>query len=238
MNPPQSQLESVAEPRHSPIVAAGSPMVDDTTEVRWFAVGPLPSGLVRWFTGDGMVGFFERRTDSYRLDDRGDVGVKRRSQRTLELKTRLAGPETFALGHGLAGRIESWRRWSPAVDLIDTGDDHAWVELHKTIIKRRFGVDGVEAPLSQATRAMTGAGCDVEVAAVELHGRSAWSFAFAGFGPVDGHRDSIRTAWTSLAVGCPWTPGLVPRVEESYGYPQWLARVATTWRSRPAVGPL
>ncbi len=220
-----TQLELVTGPRLPVSLGAEIPSVDDTTEVRWFATGPLPAGVVRWFTGDGAYGFLERRSDCYRLDNRCDMGVKRRFQETLELKTRLAGPETFAVGHGLAGRIEQWRRWSPADDVIDVGCNPRWVEVYKTIMKRRFDAEGDETPLSATNRAMTGTGCDVEIAAVELSGRPAWTFAFAAFGPGDGHREAIRTAWSSLAPGCPWAGGFGPRVEESYGYPQWLARV-------------
>ena len=43
------------------------PAVVDTTELRWFADGPLSPGVAAWFTLDGRVGSIEERCDAYRL---------------------------------------------------------------------------------------------------------------------------------------------------------------------------
>ena len=58
--------------------AATHVAVDVTTELRWFFDGPLPQGVLSWFTRDDTAGLAESRWDSYRDDASDDVGIKRR----------------------------------------------------------------------------------------------------------------------------------------------------------------
>ncbi len=95
-----------------------TPSVLDTTELRWFVPESLPAEVGGWFTGS--TGVLEERSDTYLLDGRGDVGVKRRFRETVELKVRQSRGGRIEFGDGLAGSLEVWRRWSPAEDLIST----------------------------------------------------------------------------------------------------------------------
>ena len=205
------------EPRHHERLVT----IDATSELRWFVEGPLPVDVVEWFTGSGLEGLIEHRVDTYRLDGRDDLGVKRRSGRTLELKRRRSEQQLVQLDTDLAGWLESWQRWSPADARLSLTERDVWLDVEKLIVKRRFDATGVEQPLSASTRAMTGIGCDVEIAAVERRGRPSWTLAFAAFGPPSTRSSSIHACWAALAPGRPDEVASL-RLEDSYGYPAWL----------------
>ena len=192
----------------------------DTTELRWFVPGPLPADIGRWFSGS--TGVAEQRCDTYLLDGRSDIGVKRRFRETLELKVRQSLDERIELGDGLAGSLEVWRKWSPAEGLVEDGTDERWVDVHKSIVKRRFSIDGSEIAFSSDPQ-LTGAGCDVEVAEVTVGAVQVWTFTFAAFGAPATRRDALLASWHALtaATPCPEPFGL--RAGRAMGYPEWLA---------------
>ncbi len=200
--------------------------VDLTSEMRWFFDDRPPEELVTWFTCGAATGLTEVRWDTYRLDGAVDVGVKRRFKCVLELKVRRGPPTAFSIDPGLEGWLETWQRWSPADGRIHLTEDMDWIHVHKTITKRRFSSDGEELALSQDSRAMTGQGCDVEIATISIEGRTSWSFAFAAFGPLDRHRLLLELAWAALPGG-----GVVPEplrlhAANSLGYPAWITKMA------------
>ena len=198
-------------------------MITDTTELRWFADEQLPREIEAWFTCDGSRGLVEQRTDTYRIDGRRDTGVKRRFGETLELKARRAVGERLVLGRGLSGRVEVWRRWSPAECSAIGGVSVPWSDVHKTVFKRRFSTQGDEVELTVDNRTMNGAGCDVEIAAVEVDDVHAWTFAFAAFGPVEGRRRSIVLSFAALTEGSNRVEQVGPLSSVCCGYPEWLA---------------
>jgi hypothetical protein len=194
--------------------------VIDTTEVRWFVPGPLPADIRGWFTGS--IGVAEERCDTYLLDGRVDIGVKRRFRETLELKVRQSLDGRIELGDGLAGSCEAWRKWSPAEGLVGDGADRRWVDVHKSVVKRRFTMDGTEIAFSSDSHA-TGAGCDIEVAAVTVGDVQGWTFAFAAFGPPATRRDALLASWHGLLAAAPCPEPFGPRTGRAMGYPEWLA---------------
>ncbi len=202
--------------------------VDLTTELRWFFNGPLPIDVLSWFTKAGTTGLSEDRWDAYRVGDSHDTGVKRRFGSTLELKLRLEPAESFVVGHDLAGQLELWKRWSPADDRVELREPTDWINVDKTVRKRRFDAAGHEVPLSEETRAMNGQGCDAEIVALSVNGRPAWGFAFAAFGPPEEHRPLLEAAWRTLLTGGPPPSLFVLDPAASYGYPEWLARFETS----------
>jgi hypothetical protein len=186
------------------------------------------------------VGLLQHRCDTYVSGGRCDIGVKQRFRQTLELKIRtgLAEPAWVADDvHGNAddvhGNIETWRRWSPADRLLSLADDTIWVDIEKTIVKRRFGTDGQPRLLSEATRTMSGAGCDAEIAALSVNGREAWTLAFASFGHPDTHRNSLRTAWRSLNMRQAPATRLQLGLGNSFGYPEWISKVLSAATPSP-----
>jgi hypothetical protein len=204
------------------------PAAIETTELRWFQEGPLPSSVYSWMTNDGAVGAMEERCDLYRMDGRVDVGVKLRAQSVLELKVRQSTTSTtpsnvgrLGAGGPPGGVVEVWRKWSPADQLVSVGFER-WVEVRKTIVKRRFTITGTEVAVLELP-APVGPFCDVEIVAIDDGSAAAWSFAFAAQGSRRSRHASIGTAWRTLAsLAAPSPPSLDFAV--SCGYPEWLGR--------------
>ena len=205
----------------------------DTTELRWFADGSLPDHVIGWFTRNGAAGNREQRTDTYRIDDYEDVGVKRRFQDTLEFKTRRAVGSLFVLHDGLVAPLEEWRRYSPADGLVETGVDDEWIDVHKLVYKRRFSADGKEIVWFNGAPPDIAAGCDVEVAGVSVGDLEAWTFAVAAFGLADRHEDALSVAWDSLVADNPCPAGFGAMFDQTCGYPTWLSQ----WESSGALKP-
>jgi len=191
----------------------------DTTELRWFVPGPLPAEIRNWFIGS--TGVVEVRRDSYLVDDRVDIGIKRRGQTTLELKVRQAVESWADLGDGLAGPLEWWRKWTPAEALVEIPTSGRWIDVDKSIIKRRFSPNGTEVAFT--TDQDADPGCDVEVASVSAGGIEAWTLAFAAFGPPPGRLESILAAWRTLRASTD-TSGVAFAVGPATGYPERIAR--------------
>ena len=209
----------VGEPATMRSADTPSPLVLDTTELRWFVRGSLPADIESWFAGSS--GVLEERIDTYLLDGRRDVGVKRRSRQTLELKIRQSLDGHIEFGDGLVGSLEVWRRWSPAEGLVEHRVDERWVDVHKSVIKRRFLLDGTEVAFSPVFDA-TGAGCDVEVAGITVHDDHWWTFAFAAFGPPATRRKALLASWRALVTAAPYPEPFEPRTARAMSYPEWL----------------
>lgn len=204
--------------------------VDATTELRWFFDGPLPAEVFSWFTEAGTRGLIEERCDSYRHDDLVDIGVKRRFGTRLELKRRYGTPELVVIG-GVLGQLETWQRWSPADDCVDLAADTLWVDVDKTVVKRRFDAVAGEVALTEDTRAMSGQGCDAEIVAVSVCGRPAWSFAFAGFGSDELQRRRVLNTWNELMHPAGGAADVDFSRAVPHGYPEWLVGVTRRWPS-------
>jgi hypothetical protein len=212
---PDAQVPEPARPR-----SADALSVLDTTELRWFVRGPLPADIRGWFTDS--TGVAEERCDTYLLDGRVDIGVKRRFRETLEVKVRQSLDGRIQFGEGLAGSLEVWRKWSPAEGLVDDGSHGQWVDVCKSIVKRRFSIDGTEVAFSSDTP-VAGAGCDIEVAGVAVGGTQWWTFAFAAFGPPATRRDALLASWHGLVAAAPCPEPFGARTGRVMGYPELLA---------------
>jgi len=213
------QARATAQPRR-----VDAPTVLDTTELRWCFPGPLPAAVREWFAHS--TGLTEQRCDTYVVDSRCDIGVKRRFRETLELKVRQSLDGWIELGEGLAGSPEVWRKWSPAEGLVDDGSDARWVDVHKSIVKRRFSVDGTEIAFS-SNPLVTEAGCDVEIVEVTVGTIQAWMFAFAAFGPPATKRTSLLAAWRGLVAASPRPEPFELRTGLAMSYPEWLAHTCS-----------
>ncbi len=218
MGNPGAMIRAISSP-----MAASKPVrvVTDTSELRWFARGRLPVDVMTWFSHCGELGAIEKRCDTYRLDGRGDVGVKRRGHGVLELKVRHdVDDSVLTLGLGITGRPESWRRWSPADGLCDLEPSHRWVDVAKTIVRRRFLDDGVEVAVHPVLP--VGGFCDVEVVALVVDGATWWSLGLSTYGCDDVEPDLMRPAWKAVADGRTPPSAMVSALGAPQGYPAWL----------------
>jgi len=198
----------------------------DTTELRWFFAGPLPSNVRNWYVGSSGVA--EERCDAYLLDGRVDIGVKRRFGTTLELKVRQSLGEPIELGEGLAELTEMWRRWSPAGDAVGDVREGRWIDVCKSIVKRRFSLEGTEIEFSPR---VTGAGCDVEIADVTVGAVRGWTFAFAAFGSLATRRAALLASWRTLVTATPCPDQFGPATGQAMGYPEWVALMVSSDRT-------
>jgi hypothetical protein len=231
---PDAEVPEPAETRQ-----ATAPSVVDTTELRWFVPGPLPADISVWFTGS--TGVAEERCDTYLIDARREIGVKRRHRETLELKVRRSLDGPVDLGGGLTGSLEVWRKWSPADDHVEDCAGGLWIDVQKSVVKRRFSPDGTEVDFSSDTQ-VTGAGCDVEIAGVTVGADQWWTFAFAAFGPPPTRRDDLLASWDALNAPRPCPEPFGPRTGQALGYPEWLSltipRTSTSAQGIDPVTPL
>lgn len=233
---PQEESDALLRDNSAPGLTGGVAVVD-TTELRWFIEGRLPTDVMSCFTRGGTTAIVEERIDSYRIDGRCDKGVKRRFRTTLELKIRGSTSGQVELDGGLAGRLEVWRKWSPADDLVEDSRGSRWIDVHKKVVKRRFAADGDEIGFADNSFVTSGVGCDVEIVAVAVAGVDAWSFAFAAYGPVTTRQGSIAAAWGALEVSSPLLNGTAASISQSSGYPEWLDGVYRETISRSHTQP-
>ena len=194
----------------------------DTLELRWFTPGAVPTDVVEWFTDHGRTGAVEQRCDTYRLDDRDDLGVKYRFGTLPEVKRRLSAEIISEEGLRVAGRLEAWRKWSPADELVDS-TGKGWVEVHKRITKRRFSADGHEVSIAEPLA--LAAGTDVEIVAVTMCDVEMWSFAFAAYGPSSG-RCGALAACCNTVLGRTTPASLILTASNSASYPGWLTTIS------------
>lgn len=207
-------LASPTAPEDLPVPPwpAGGPALD-TSELRWFAEGPIPMTVVDWFTEGASLGSFEQRVDSYLLSAREDLGIKRRNRSTLEAKLRWATDRPVRLASGLMGRVEHWRKWFPR-EVFD--ELQVWFDVHKRVFTRSFDRNG------EAVSAPTDLGCEVEVAALSAHGIDAWTFALEARGPRPTRPAIVRAAAETLLGSRPLPRPLIDTLGTDNGYPAWL----------------
>ncbi len=154
--------------------------------------------------------------------------------RRLELKVRRSVGGTFSISSDLVGRLETWRKWSPAGGLVPSDEHERWIDVCKTVTKRRFSADGDEFNIEDDAGPLTWAGCDVEVVAITIDDSEVWSFAFAAFGPLVSRKPAVVAAWRAINRAAACTDGFAASFAPSCGYPHWLAGV--TSRTPVAAG--
>ena len=198
----------------------------NTSEIRWFARGPLPPEVEAWFTAGRTMGVLECRTDTYQLYGLDDIGAKRRHRTTLEAKVRRTLGDSLNLGNGLEGRIEEWSKWEPGeADGIWQSPDKGWLSVRKVIYTRSFMPADREVILPAAHTNHIYAGCDIEVAEVNADGTDTWTLALEAFGPTARRRHALVSSWRTLLALSPLPENLEFTFDLACGYPEWLRLV-------------
>lgn len=179
--------------------AASSPLV--TAEVRWFADGPVPAEVEAWFASLGPPVGTEARHDLYLPPTDDALGVKLRAGR-LELKRRAAVGEMLRAGAAEAP-VETWAKWP--FGLTGSPDPGGWRAVEKQRRQRRHAEgDSV---------------CALELTAVVLSGREAWTVGLEATGPTGAARlRALHSAADRWARTVP--EPLAQAVAQ--GYPAWL----------------
>lgn len=218
-----SALRSVenGEPLLKP--ADPSTPVLDTSELRWFADGPLVRNVAEWFTCGGTLGAVEERCDTYQLNGLLDLGIKLRASETLEVKSLAGVGDTMHFGAGVEAHVEEWRKWNPAAGESRWNLPNAeWIDVHKVVLTRLFTPPGEELRQSEHRPEDMPAGCEVELVALRAGEVIAWTLAFEAFGPPAHRRSALAASWEALTADSPPPTDLHLHFTVVGGYPQWL----------------
>lgn len=196
----------------------------NSLEVRWFGTGPPPRALDEWLAGLGPVET-STRTDRYLSPPGPSFNLKLRSEggEFLETKRRLADAERRDFGPDVTGRVEQWYKWSFPLDhrpeLWTTDRTGLWIPVEKTRALHAFDDDD----LRSLDDAPSGAAAHVEVTEVTALGETAWTCGLEAAGPADELERAVAFVGSEL-FGEGFPVGLP--VERSFGYAEWLGRLA------------
>jgi hypothetical protein len=132
----------------------------DTSEVRWFAPGPVPADVLAWFTRIAPIAIVDERCDTYLLHNVAGLGVESRSGRVLEVKQRhCTGPEIVVVQPIRCVCGES-------LDLVNGDLSLEVVDLPLHLADRPSGID-IQPPKSWiGSRTMAMSSDDASAAAV------------------------------------------------------------------------
>ena len=194
----------------------------DTTEVRWFAPGPVPSSIFRWFAR--LSTSLEIRRDDYRLDGYHDIGLKRRDRGPAEVKVRCGSHGSVDMAE-VTGRLEEWRKLS-AVDEgdIPLGDHSRWLDVNKVVLTRTYHINPEGILRAVASPRSSNLGCDVELASVMAGEVPAWTFGLEAWGTTSTERrDALGASLSRFLDEAAPPPDFFADLGRDLGYPEWLA---------------
>ena len=207
-----------------------------TTELRWFASGPLPDVLSTWFEqcelkfSEQSQPSSETRTDRYLCLPCEFLNVKFR-QGKLEVKWRQAIVETLTLPHGSQGQLERWVKWNAqAVAEEDwlsqvIAESQDWVEVHKARSQRFFSIDPASAQTTIPAQSPHN-GCSAELTELEVQQQSWWSLAFEAVGQIPQQPQTLKSIVHDFLEHMPQELRLEKlRLSQSCAYPHWLMTV-------------
>ena len=196
-----------------------------TVEARWFQQGTIPATVLAWFQRGRMEPRPEpSRVDHYlRQTGGGSMGIKLREGR-LEIKERVAQYGETQLSARAAGFVEAWDKWS--FPLSSTLDDpqlaSSWIEVRKTRQVYTLQIsEGAASPLDEFM--FLTAGCNLELAQIEVRGEAWWSLGLEAFGEASGNLRRF-----TIVANYAFTRGESPILETGFscGYPAWLERLS------------
>lgn len=199
-----------------------------TVELRWFREGAAPpEETQRWFQAIGQAELQHPRVDYYlHLANEPSLGVKFRDGR-LEIKKRTARFSTMSIGPHVSGAMEGWRKWSftlaqpgaaPESDRIERSP---WLPVRKARQLLRFAITD-ERHFLFPGQFRPERGCEIELTSVTVGTAGWWSLGLEAYGPRSFVKNDLMAVARRLLVGV-----TAPALEavDSYGYPEWLARL-------------
>src|SRR3954452_5925704 len=201
----------------------GGPPEASSLEVRWILPGPPPSALIAAFLSNKME--IEARIDRYLIEPLGwGIGLKRRGEVELDLKTYGGDGGELSVARLGQGRIESWQKWSTplgpaAQSAIDSAD--SWLTVRKLRRRRAFTIvrDGVT---ERASAGSPTTGCSAELTEVHFDNEVWWTFSLEATGSPNRQLHDLRQTARHLRQGFSELVEL-NRIH-SMSYVEWLSR--------------
>jgi hypothetical protein len=189
-----------------------------TREVRWFRSGPMPVSVTEWFASAVANTEREERTDWYDADfARDGVGMKRRGTSTIDVKFRVMGSDAVDIAPRMSGRIEDWLKTSTPVSESSDDRGHHHLEVAKSLVSRRYAIPAPAEPIT---------GCEAELVSIAVASQRAWGLCFETFGRPEARFEAFDTGIRMFLADTPLPDGMAFTVDESCGYPDWIARLA------------
>jgi hypothetical protein len=213
-----------------------------SAEARWFFRGNASAGADAWITSGGLGTDQGQRTDAYIvLPGCYTAGVKFRAG-NFEVKAATSVSRDFALGDSVAGRRETWVKWSrPSDDPAVMRENERWAFVNKRRVLRLFSLEPAAVEEADYGGPWLAAGCQVERTLISVILRGApdgppqdddwsdseawWTLGFEAFGQsneIEGHLDRMLEYFRADA------PDIKLPREASMSYPAWLARLAAS----------
>ena len=195
----------------------------ETAEIRWFSKGSAPDAVADWFV-DGLDLAIEDRIDRYLvLPGSESVGVKLRDvgpgrETRFEVKAIQRAPEMVTLANEVAGRWDTWVKWSTPSGEFDPAD--RWVAVRKRRLLRRFSMERDTLREVPVLADLTSA-CTIELVDLDTTDGAWWTIGFESYGTdtdLGSQLHAVATAWFD---GRP--PPAPLRVADSIAYPTWIA---------------
>ena len=195
----------------------------ESLEVRWIFPGRLDAAVSGWFRR--FPAWVESREDTYLLspEPRG-LSVKIRGGRALEAKAYRGSPGSLDVAGRARGRMESWRKWTTALDPSsrEGRDPSCWRPVGKTRRVAQFSLAGGRI-VSGAPQGGHEPRCHLELTEIRMQDQDWWSLGFEATGPAHLLRTVLEA--TAGPVFTHALPGdLQPGPRECRSYAQWLGQ--------------
>lgn len=190
-------------------------------EVRWIMPGELDGRTSEWF--GRFPAATESRVDDYLIGpDLGDLSVKIRAGRALEVKMYRGPLAVLQVPSRAQGRMEFWQKWSFPLGSIGQGDESSWRPVHKVRRLTFFSFEAGPLPMA-AGNPESGVGCAVELTEVTMLGRNWWTLGFEAIGATDKVRGMVEST-AAHVFDQAIAEGFELTLDESGSYASWLRR--------------
>ena len=215
-----------------------------SAETRWFFEGAVDTAVERWIFSGGLYTEQGERQDEYILLPGCEVAGAKYREGNFELKVATSAAREFALGDTIAGRRETWVKWSRPYagitgEVVVMREDERWAFVRKRRVLRLFSLESMAVEEVAYGGPWLSAGCQVERTIVSVILRNApdgpplendwsnaaawWTLGLEAFGnpaEIESNLDRMLDYFETDAPGAQ-----LPR-EASMSYPAWLATLA------------
>lgn len=200
----------------------------DSLEVRWILPGTVGSAVREWF--ERFPAGRETREDTYLVFPSSyGLSLKLRAGKTLDVKCYLGSPGLLGLPVRGMGRLESWRKWAFADDLLRpvSKPTSTWVTVCKSRRSIWFPLPSRQPAVPEQSPVGTGrsadTGCSAELTEANVRGRPMWTIGLEATGSAERLLDAIQHAVRRLFAS-PLPSEARFSLGNSWSYTHWLYR--------------